>query len=145
MSTHTQEVSYRKPSLSHAVVADAMHPGVFMCHPQATLTEIARIMATNHIHCVVVAGESSGPDLVWGMISDLDLVRTGLEDPEQTAAMILERPILNVAPDTPLREAAELMCVHGISHVMVAEPARRRPVGILSTLDVADVMAWGEA
>ena len=145
MSTAIQDGSYRTPSLDHAVVSDAMHSGVFMCQPEASLTQVARMMATHRIHCVVVAGESSGPDLVWGMISDLDLVRAGLQDGEErTAGMILHRRLPTVEPGMVLREAAELMCEHGISHVLVAEPDRRQPVGILAMLDVVRVLAWGE-
>lgn len=146
MSTHTQDGSYRTPSISQAVVSDAMHPGVFMCQPETTITEVARMMATHRIHCVVVAGGSSGPDLVWGMITDLDLMRAGIQDgTEPTAAMMLHRPLLSVEPGMALRKAAQLMCEHGVSHVMVAEPSRRQPVGILATLDIAGVLARGEA
>lgn len=145
MSTRRQPGSYHTPPLDQAVVADAMHPGVFMCHPDASLIEIARMMATHQIHCVVVAGESSGPDLVWGMISDRDLVTAGLQDgPQRTAATMVHGPVLSIEPGMALREAAELMCEHDVSHVLVAEPERRQPVGILATLDVARVLAWGE-
>jgi len=44
----------------------------------------------------------------------------------------------------PLREAAREMLAHGVSHVVVADPVAKRPVGVLSTLDVAGVLAWGE-
>jgi hypothetical protein len=33
--------SYRMPSLEHATVADAMHPAVMSCHPDASLAEVA--------------------------------------------------------------------------------------------------------
>ena len=37
------------------------------------------------------------------------------------------------------------MLTHGVSHLVVIEPESERPVGILSTLDIAGVLAWGEA
>jgi hypothetical protein len=36
------------------------------------------------------------------------------------------------------------MLTHGSSHVLGIDPETRRPVGILSTLDIAGVLAWGE-
>jgi CBS domain-containing protein len=37
----------------------------------------------------------------------------------------------------------KLMREHGVSHLMVVDSARGVPVGVLSTLDVAGVVAWG--
>jgi predicted transcriptional regulator len=78
------EGSYLTPSLEHATVADAMHPGILSC----------------------------------------------------------ERV---VEPDTSLRDAAQEMLGRGVSHAVVTDPVAQRPVGVLSTLDLAGVLAWGEA
>jgi CBS domain-containing protein len=45
----------------------------------------------------------------------------------------------------PLREAGELMLKHGVSHLIVVDPTTQRPTGVLSTLDIAGILAWGEA
>ena len=61
------------------------------------------MMATHHAHCIAVMGiahDAGAERLVWGVISDLSLVRGGVE------------------------------------------PRLQRPVGVLSTLDLADVLAW---
>ncbi len=52
--------------------------------------------------------------------------------------------MLTVEPRMPLREAAQLMLRHGLAHVVVVDPQTQRPVGILSTLDLAGVLGWGE-
>jgi CBS domain-containing protein len=44
-----------------------------------------------------------------------------------------------------LREAGELMLANGAAHVVVVDPELQRPIGILSTLDIAGVFGWGEA
>jgi hypothetical protein len=37
------------------------------------------------------------------------------------------------------------MVRNGVSHVVVVDDAeRQRPIGVLSTLDLAGVLAWGE-
>jgi CBS domain-containing protein len=138
--------SYLMPSLDHATVADAMHPGILSCEPDLSLTEVAQIMASNHVHCVVVIGIShEEPECpVWGLISDVDLVKAGVRDRETTARGIAAEPLISVDPRMPLREAAELMLGQGTSHVVAIDPESERPIGILSTLDIAGIIAWGE-
>jgi CBS domain-containing protein len=136
------------PALEHATVADAMHPGILSCEPDATLTDVATIMANHHVHCVAVIGIShEQPEcFVWGIVSDLDLVRAGLANGSEVSARELAtEPVVVVEPAMPLREAVREMLAHRASHAIVVDPAAKRPVGVLSTLDVAGVLAWGEA
>lgn len=140
--------SYRIPAFEHAIVSDAMHPGVMSCDPDATLPQLARMMVTHHVHCIAVMGLSrsgSGESLAWGLVSDIDVMEAGIrESGEQTAGSLAREPTIAVEPTMPLREAGELMIDHGASHVLVISPEGQRPVGVLSTLDVAGVLAWGE-
>jgi CBS domain-containing protein len=139
--------SYLMPSLDHATVADAMHPGILSCDPDATLTDAAQMMAARHVHCLAVIGIShQGPEFgVWGILSDLDLLRAGVGDGlDKSAGTLAQQPVLSVTPATPLREAGELMLNNDVSHLVVVEAESERPVGILSTLDIAGVLAWGE-
>jgi CBS domain-containing protein len=150
MSATTSQLprgSYLMPSLQHATVSDAMHPGILSCEPDASLAEVAKMMVTFHVHCVAVVGISheEPPCGVWSVISDLDLLRAGIRDPEAPIARaIAEQPLVTVEPSTPLREAGELMLSHGVTHLVVIEPGTQRPIGILSTADIAGVLAWGE-
>lgn len=140
--------SYLMPSLQHATVSDAMHPGILACEPDASVPEVARIMATHHVHCVAVVGVSheEPPCGVWSVISDLDLVRAGIRDGEAPSARaIAQQPLVTVDPALPLREAGELMLANGVSHLVVIQPGTQRPIGILSTADIAGVLGWGEA
>jgi CBS domain-containing protein len=143
-----QRGSFLMPSLEHATVSDAMHPGILACEPDASLSEVAKVMATYHVHCVAVVGIShEEPECgVWGVISDLDLVRAGIRDGEgATARALAQQPVYTVEPTTPLTEAGELMLEHRVSHLVVVEIGTQRPIGILSTADIAGVLAWGEA
>ncbi|HSC02235.1 MAG TPA: CBS domain-containing protein [Solirubrobacteraceae bacterium] len=140
--------SYLMQSLEHATVSDAMHPGILSCEPDATLTEVAKMMAAHHVHCVAVIGIShENPEcFVWGIVDDLELVKAGIADgTDVTARALATEPIVVVEPGMPLRDAAREMLTHGVSHVIVTDPVAQRPVGVLSTLDVAGVLAWGEA
>jgi CBS domain-containing protein len=148
-ATRTYHGSYLMPSLEHATVADAMHPGILSCEPDATLTEVAQMMATERVHCVAVTGishEEKPQSLVWGIVSDLDLIAAGIRDnPERTARDLADQPVIAVKPSMPLRDAGDLMLTHRVSHLVVTDAEAGRPIGILSTLDLAGVLAWGEA
>jgi CBS domain-containing protein len=136
------------PSIEHATVADAMRPGILSCDREASSTEVARMMATHHVHCIAVMGPSHDqrPEpLVWGIVSDLDLIRAGLGGgSDLTAAALAQQPVISVKPSTPMREAAQLMVSHGAAHLVVVDSDSQRPIGILSTLDIAGILAWGE-
>lgn len=139
--------SFRTPSLEHATVADAMHPGIVSCDPDLPLTEVARTMASNHVHCLAVMGIShTEPEqLVWGIITDLDLVAAGLTSGyEATARSLARHPVVSVDTTTPLREACQMMVDQRIAHLVVRDNSRLMPVGILSSIDVAGILAWGE-
>jgi CBS domain-containing protein len=150
MSTwiQTYQGSYLGPSLEKATVADAMRTGVMSCPPDLPATVVARMMATHHIHAVVVEGIHHDPvhgeQLRWGVVSDMDLVRAvraGIE--ELTAGDIAVSEPITVESSLSLGEAVRLMEEHEATHLIVV--ADGRPVGILSTLDIAGVLAWGRA
>jgi CBS domain-containing protein len=143
-----EQGSYVAPSFEHATVRDAMREGVVTCPPEAPAVDVARLMATRHIHAVVVAGlqhSSSGAEqLRWGVASDLEVLKAaGAGFDTLTASDIATIRAIAVGPDTPLPEAARCMAEAGVSHLVVVEDGR--PVGVVSTLDVAGVLAWGRA
>ncbi len=141
--------SYLTPSLEHATVVEAMHPGILSCSADASLVEVARLMAGHRVHCIAVTGlppDGAGRSVVWGIVSDLDLVRAGVRTgTERTAGALALAPVVSVQTDMPLLEAGELMIAHGVNHAVVLNPVSQLPIGILSTLDVVGVIAWGGA
>ena len=140
--------SYLLPHLDHATVADAMHPGILSCDAEATLPDVARMMCTHHVHCIVVGGTADGQgeeSPVLGIVSAFDVLRAGMRpDAADTAAELARQPVIKVETTSRLRDAAELMLAKGVSHVVAVNPQTKRPVGILSTLDVAGILGWGE-
>jgi CBS domain-containing protein len=93
----------------------------------------------------VVKGAADDPVNVWKLISDLDVLQAGMRgDAPDTAAEFALAPTVTVATTAPLRDAAELMLAKSTSHVVAVNPQTEAAVGILSTLDIAGVLAWGE-
>jgi CBS domain-containing protein len=122
-------------------VSKAMHFGVITVPPETRLTKVAKLMADRRMHCVVVATAPIEVGSVWGIVTDLDLMAAAsvrnVED--QCAAGSASTPAVLISPHASLTDAVELMTRHGVTHLVVAEA--RRPVGVLSTLDVAVAIA----
>ena len=132
---------YLRPAFRNATVADVMTPGIITCAPETSLEEVAELMAIHRVHAVVVGGIAVD-HLVWGVIDSLDLVHA-LRDPDATpfAEAISRRPMYSIEPGAPLADAARLMDEARVSHLVVVD--RDRPVGVLSSLDIAGAAAWG--
>jgi CBS domain-containing protein len=123
-----------------------MHAGVVTCAPETPLRDVARLMVEHRIHCVAIQ-ESAGAGVpAWGIVSDLDLVgaaATGGVD-GRTARDVAASEALAVSDDDVIDHAVQLMSEHETSHLVVVGAASGRPVGVLSTLDVAGLLAWHE-
>lgn len=136
----------RIPSLREVRVEDAMHRGVLTVPLDAPLETVARMMATYHVHCIVAIDEGSEAfdnPRVWGLISDLDLVTlAAVEDIEgRTAGGSAATEVLTISPTETVERAAQLMGEHGTSHVIAIDPISERPLGVLSTLDIAQILS----
>jgi CBS domain-containing protein len=129
-------------SLSAARVGDVMHRGVATCGAEVPLRTVAQSMAEYRVHCIVIAGlDRGGSSKSWGLVGDMDLVAAagrGLLD-EPASAIAVTSPITIEAADS-LELATSHMIEHDTSHVVVCDDAGV-PSGIVSTLDVASILA----
>jgi CBS domain-containing protein len=139
------EGSYVTPSIEHATVKDAMRPEVLTCPPDASLRDVARTMASEHVHSVIVS-DGNTAERKWAIVSDMDVLRAAREDiDERTASWAAVSEFLSVAPDEKLERAVQMMIEHDVTHLVVVDPGADKAVGVLSTLDVAGLLAWGRA
>ena len=139
--------SYLMPRYEHATVGDVMRHGVITCSADTTLRTVARMMSSYHVHAIVVTEDDGEGGLTpWGLVSDFDVLRAAHKDAEDlTAGQVSRSPAVMVSPSDSLEHAAELMREHGTGHLVVISSSDARPVGVVSTLDVAGALAWGEA
>jgi CBS domain-containing protein len=94
---------------------------------------------STNVHCVIVRGIE--PD-DWGIVSDLDLMAAFRPElAGATAGQLAATDSLVVDPADSLEHAAQLMADHQTTHAVVVDPVTHRPIGILSTLDVARFIA----
>jgi CBS domain-containing protein len=148
METLAPTGSYLTPNFEHARVSDAMCPRVLTCDPQTTMVTVAQRMAGEHVHAIVVLRETVDMEGVvghrpWGIVSDRDLLRCATVIDDRVADDVAMGGVLLVHPDDRLTDVAERMLDQHTSHAIVVEPRTDRPVGVLSTLDIAGILGWG--
>jgi CBS domain-containing protein len=136
--------SFVAPPFEQATVLDAMRLGVISCPQEASLREVARILATYRIHCVVVDQRDAGGERPWGVVTDLDVaLAAGPGAGERTAGQVARTELVTITPEESLERAARLMGEREVSHLVVIQPHSGQPVGVLSALDLTGVIAWG--
>ena len=144
MNTKTPYRNERAPI--EATVAEAMTPKLIHCRPEASLRDVADLMTTHGIHAVYVFDDMFGedePHALWGLVTDLDLVAAWPVLDERTAGGTAVTPLVIVPSDEPLGRAAQLMAESGTAHLAVTDAVSGTPVGVLSTMDIARVIAAG--
>jgi len=109
------------PAFEHATVADAMRAGIISCQADTSLRAIAELMASYHVHAVVVERGSvearTAAGRAWGIVSDFELARAAARgELEATAGELAGSDAAFIGPAEPLKRAAELMVEHRVSH-----------------------------
>jgi CBS domain-containing protein len=126
--------------LEHVRVRDAMHTGILTTDPSTPLRVVARLMAEQHVHAVAVAD----PDYSRrprGIITDLEVAAGAAEESDGTAGEAVKTDVVTISAAESLVWAARQMVEHGVTHLVVVDPATGHPIGILSALDVAAAYA----
>lgn len=115
-----------------------MHKRVWTASTEDTIERVDEILISHQLSSVPVVDPKGA---VFGILSAPDLMRWHAErdDPRTKAVRAWEictyRPV-EVRPDTPMREVAELMVRHKIHHVLVTEDHLVK--GIVSALDFVE-------
>ncbi len=131
---------YTGPPFDEARVHDAMRMGVITCRPDTSLHEVAGMMVAHQIHSVVIQNPAPG-SRPWGIVSSLDIAAAAGSDlDEHEAQDVATTDLVTVSLNDTLQHAARVMTEHGITHLIVVEPATDWPCGILSARDLAAVL-----
>jgi CBS domain-containing protein len=134
-------------TLSDTTVAAVMHPGIVSRTPETPLQELAGTMADLRMHCIAVAGvgrrDDGGQHLVWGLVSDMDVVHAAHRHHlDQPASDFASSAPLALPETAGLDRAARLMVDHGAAHIVVVGRTGL-PLGVVSTLDLLRSVAAG--
>jgi CBS domain-containing protein len=146
METVAPSTGYLAPSFAHATVGDAMRPWVLTCDPATPLVTVAQRMVGEQIHAIIVLSAGDGGErTLLGVVTDADLLRHAAVVEELTAGDVAHVEIVEARADERLAEVARRMTRSAVTHALVLDAAGVRPIGVLSSLDVARILAWGRA
>jgi signal-transduction protein with cAMP-binding, CBS, and nucleotidyltransferase domain len=122
-------------------VARVMRKGAITCRAEASIREVAQIMAVNSAHyCVVINHQHE----VLGIISSRSILRAFGRDLDLTAAKDILLPYtFTITPNDSLDVAIHLMDRRKIEHVVVTMglPGNRTVLGMLHAEDIVEKMA----
>lgn len=136
-----QSQHYFGPPFDDARVHDAMRVGVVTCRPQTSLRDVARIMVGYQIHSVLVGDLGSGQE-PWGIVTDLDVARAAACDISEIAAGdVASHDLISVPASESVAAAAKLMAERSCTHLLAVQPDTGQPVGVISALGLASVVA----
>jgi CBS domain-containing protein len=128
--------------MSEKLVLDWMHAGVITCRPETSIQEVADTLDEKDISALVVVDQAG--DAI-GVISRTDLVNARFIQPYikhwpgMAAEHLMTKPVITVAPDMTIVDAAKILHDKHIHRLVVIEEleGHRKPVGILSVTDLA--------
>lgn len=114
---------------------DVMTRGVVTISPSATIAEAAKVMSENKVGCLIII-ENNRP---VGIITDTDIlarvVSKELNPSKVKVKNVMSTPLITIAPDADISEAARLMEQTQVKRLPVMK--NNRLVGLISTTDLA--------
>lgn len=125
-------------------VARLMRKGAITCSEEASIGDVAQIMAVNSAHYCVVINQRHE---VLGIISSRSILKAFGRNLDQTTAKDILLPYtFTITPNTPLEEAIELMDRRKIEHLIVTMglPGNRTVLGMLHAEDIVDKMVQNQ-
>ncbi len=118
-------------------VKECMCSNVTCVNPNATVSDVAKIMMNNHVGCVPVCDQSKN---VVGLVTDRDLILRSIacdKDVKTTPiSEIMTTKVYNVSPDAEVSEASKIMCDCQVKRIPVVE--NDTLVGIITLGDLAN-------
>jgi CBS domain-containing protein len=125
-------------------VGDVMSAPIRACAADIDLVTAARLMVDERIHAIAVMGEATNPGEdppIIGVLTDLDLVSAlDAGHAEGTVGEVAGPPAHSIPSDASVSLAAHQMRELRAHHLIVVAPNSGRPVGVISTLDIAQVV-----
>ena len=79
-------------------------------------------------------------DSIVGILTERDIVKVvtnGVEPKGVTASSLMTNPVVSIGKDTPIEDAARIMALKNIRHLMVTDPSNQKIIGIITVTDLA--------
>ena len=120
------------------VAEEVMTAGVVALPVTAPLERAARAMAAHHVHGILVVS-SEGRPCGW-VTSDQVMRNVGDAYLLNWAVDAIGEKFVTVRPCTPVKEVMATLAQDGVSRVAVQEKHEPMPHGVITDLDIANLM-----
>ena len=124
-------------------VRDLMSSPVIAVTQKETMEEVAKIMSKNNFGSTVV---TSPKEKLLGIVTERDIITrlTAMNrlPSEVKVEEVMSHPVITIAPDKDIKEAAMSMMEHRIRRLVVVE--KGKIIGIITSRDILDEMVTGE-
>lgn len=118
-------------------VRECMCSKVFCVRPEASISEVAKIMSDKHVGCIPVCNNDKH---IVGLVTDRDLIlraiANGKDSNKTPVSEVMTTKVYNVSSDAEVSEASKIMCDCQIKRVPVIE--NDTLVGIITLGDLAN-------
>lgn len=124
--------------MPHRTVLEAKRLGIFSCHVDAPLEEVAIRIAEEDISGMVVVDQEG---FLAGVITRIDLLRAYVSVPnwrkEQVKTFMSSR-VITVGPEATLLEVAKTLLDNHVHRVVVVreENGHKRPIAVIGDTDL---------
>ncbi len=118
-------------------VKDFMKAPVATCLLQSNVGKVRDLMRQRGFSAVPIVEIKGEQILIRGIVTTNDLM--GAFDDNVSVEQVMTRSVYLIDPEASAQEAAKLMILHKIHHLLVI--SETRIVGILSSLDYVRLMA----
>lgn len=126
-----------RQTLAAVEAGGIMAPGLVACPPSAALTEVATLMVVHQVHAVVV------DPAMARLVTAREVVRAALAGCVNAGDAITgETP--SMSPHDTLLAVARRMVDDQVAHVLVREGGEGQARGVISSFDIAAVLAGHE-
>ena len=135
-------LSFSPQALDRVRIGDCMRSRILSCAPDTPIPDVAALMSEGRVHAIVVRAEGRRPAAI---VSDIDVIAAVASASDGFAARdIAATAPVTVASGDSLRDGAQRMTEHGVSHLIVLDQANGEPVGVLSSTDILAAYALAE-
>lgn len=118
-------------------VGDVMTKGVIYVRPDENIQKVAQIIKKNDIDSVLVIEDGKGKGIITDRDIILKVVAEGKHPKSTLASDVMTSPLLTIAPNVGIEEAARMMRDKGVRRFAVKEDDNI--IGVFSEFDLVRV------
>jgi len=123
-------------SILERSVCDFMTPGCTVISEAASVAHVARVMAEQRVHAVLVVGAQNGTPLGWVTARGL-LGWLGRDRSLAPARDAITEQVTAVDPDERVRVALYALSLAGTTRLLVRRKPNKLPLGVITDFDLA--------